>query len=199
MLEELQVAGPESVLAMLRIPGLGPKKAAALYKELKVTTLDELKAACESHRVRELKGFGEKTEQMILPGIDFAGEAEQADVLGRGRRARAESLARLAARLARREAGRMAGSYRRGRETVGDLDFLVDRATWPRDGPPGRVRRMCSSVSPAATRRCRSAWATACRSICASCPPSRSAPRCNTSPARRTTTSCSAAWRRIAA
>src|SRR5262245_11602699 len=59
MLVELQSQVPQSVLALLRIPGLGPKKAAVLFKELKITTLDELKEACQAHRVQKLKGFGE--------------------------------------------------------------------------------------------------------------------------------------------
>ena len=60
-LNQLLAEVPESVLALLRIPGLGPKKAAVLFQELKITTLGELKAACESGAVRELKGFGAKT------------------------------------------------------------------------------------------------------------------------------------------
>ena len=79
---------PASVLALLRIPGLGPKKAAALHKELGIKSLDDLKAACEAHNVRELKGFGEKTEATILAGLRFAASPEvermywaEADVL----------------------------------------------------------------------------------------------------------------------
>ncbi len=77
MLEELLAEIPESVLAILRVPGLGPKRAAQLYHELKIATLDDLRAACESHKVQELKGFGAKTEAAILQGLDIASEAEQ--------------------------------------------------------------------------------------------------------------------------
>src|SRR5215831_15589021 len=70
MLEELQAQVPQSVLALLRIPGLGPKKAAVLHKELGIKTLDELKAACQAHRIRTLKGFGDKTEAAILAGLE---------------------------------------------------------------------------------------------------------------------------------
>ena len=76
-LNELLKQVPNSVLAMLRIPGLGPKKAAVLYKELGVKTLDELKAACEAGRVRELKGFAAKTEQTILAGISIAASGQE--------------------------------------------------------------------------------------------------------------------------
>jgi len=124
MLEELLAQVPESVLAILRIPGLGPKRAAALYHELGVSTLDELRSACESHKVRALKGFGAKTEAAILEGIGLAAEA--------GRRmlwAEADQHAQAIADHLRRckaiQRFEPAGSYRRGKETVGDLDFLA--------------------------------------------------------------------------
>src|SRR5208283_1013837 len=77
MLEELKQQVPDSVLAMMRVPGLGPKRAAMLFNQLKVTSLDELRAACEAHKVRELKGFGAKTEDSILAGLQFAVEADK--------------------------------------------------------------------------------------------------------------------------
>src|SRR5688500_15209092 len=58
MLQELRAEVPESVLALVRIPGVGPKKAAALSKQLGIKTLDELRAACEAGSVRKIKGFG---------------------------------------------------------------------------------------------------------------------------------------------
>lgn len=129
-LEELQSKIPQSVLAMLRIPGLGPKKAAVIYKELGIATLEELREACQQERVRALKGFGAKTEQTILNGIDLAATAEQrvywakADQLVARLRDHLESVAGLD-RLT------FAGSYRRGKETVGDIDILTvaDSAT----------------------------------------------------------------------
>ena len=77
LLTELRSAVPESVLHIMRIPGIGPKKAAAMHKELGIRTLDELKASCEAGQVRALKGFGAKTEEMILKGIGIAATAEQ--------------------------------------------------------------------------------------------------------------------------
>lgn len=127
LLEELRSQVPSSVLAMLRIPGLGPKKAAVLFKELNVTTLDELKAACEAHRVQSLKGFGAKTEQTILAGLSIAQQADE-------RIYWAEADAHVTALVKHLKACtgvrqiEPAGSYRRGRETVGDLDLLVDSA-----------------------------------------------------------------------
>src|SRR5208283_1608302 len=72
LLEELQAQVPNSVLTLLRVPGLGPKKAAALFKELNVSTLEQLQAACEAQQVRKLKGFAAKTEEAILAGIAMA-------------------------------------------------------------------------------------------------------------------------------
>ncbi|MBI1248069.1 DNA polymerase/3'-5' exonuclease PolX [bacterium] len=123
-LEELQKQIPQSVLAMLRIPGLGPKKAAVIYKELGIATLEDLKQACEDERVRALKGFGAKTEQMILSGIELAATAEQriywakADQLVSRLREHLQSAPGV-------EKIDFAGSYRRGKETVGDIDVLT--------------------------------------------------------------------------
>ena len=126
MLDELRARIPPGVLQMLRVPGLGPKKAAALFKELGVSSLAELRAACEAQRVRALKGFGAKTEATILAGLDFA-QSEQnqrlywseADVIAQRLREHLNGMKGLK-RL------EFAGSYRRGKETVGDLDILVD-------------------------------------------------------------------------
>ena len=63
MLDELKAEVPESVMAILRVPGLGPKRAAQLHRELNVASLGELAEACHSHKVRDLKGFGGKTEE----------------------------------------------------------------------------------------------------------------------------------------
>src|SRR5262245_51317285 len=123
-LEELKKQVPDSVLALLRIPGVGPKKAAALHKQLHILTLEQLKAACEAGQVRELKGFGEKTEQVILQGISIAAQANQrlywaeADQIVQELREHlrgCKSIQQL----------EFTGSYRRGKETIGDLDILI--------------------------------------------------------------------------
>jgi DNA polymerase (family 10) len=124
MLDELLAEVPESVLAMMRIPGLGPKRVAALHKELHVQTLDELRAACQSHRVRDLHGFGAKTEEAILAGLDFAAHAEERVLWAEADQSVQEILAHMRGCAALAEIA-PAGSYRRGRETVGDLDFLA--------------------------------------------------------------------------
>jgi len=123
-LNELLAEIPESVLAIMRIPGIGPKKAAAVFHQLGVKTLDELKTACEAGRVRDLKGFGAKTEKTILDGIAIAATAGQrmywaeADQIAQELREHLRSCKSI-------EQLELAGSYRRGRDTVGDLDILA--------------------------------------------------------------------------
>jgi DNA polymerase (family 10) len=126
LLEELQAQIPHSALEMLRIPGLGPKKAAALFNELKITTLDQLRAACEAGEVRKLKGFGVKTEETILAGLPFATSQELIRMYWSEAHVIAQQLREhlLACRSVKQL--EIAGSYRRGKETVGDLDILVE-------------------------------------------------------------------------
>ncbi len=124
-LEKLLSEVPPSVLALLRVPGLGPKKAALLHKELGVNSLDDLRAACEQQQVRDLKGFAAKTEETILQGLAIAEQAES-----RTRWVEADEVATALLAHMRKVEGLtqmdMAGSYRRGCETVGDLDLLVE-------------------------------------------------------------------------
>ncbi len=124
LLKELLAEIPESVLAILRVPGLGPKRAAQLYHELKVATLDDLRAACESHKVQDLKGFGAKTEAAILQGLEIASEAGRRILWIEADGHVQEILAYMNGCPAVEKIA-PAGSYRRCRETVGDLDFLV--------------------------------------------------------------------------
>src|SRR5215470_10202894 len=69
--EDLKKKTPAGLFAMLRVAGLGPKKVKALYDELGIDDLDKLKAACEKGQVAKLKGFGAKTQEKILEGIEF--------------------------------------------------------------------------------------------------------------------------------
>jgi DNA polymerase (family 10) len=124
LLQELAAKTPPSVLVLMRVPGVGPKKAAVLYKELQVGTLEQLKAACDAHRVRDLKGFGEKTEQKILEGLSIAETVDDRIYWATADEFVQSLLSHLRACQAVDQA-EAAGSYRRGRETIGDLDLLV--------------------------------------------------------------------------
>jgi DNA polymerase (family 10) len=124
LLEDLLAEIPESVLALLRVPGLGPKRAATLYRELDISTLDQLREACQSQRVRQLIGFGEKTETTILQGIEFARLAGQRFYWAEVDAVAEDLRGHLASCRAIRQI-ELAGSFRRGKDTVGDLDVLV--------------------------------------------------------------------------
>ncbi|MFG0287803.1 MAG: DNA polymerase/3'-5' exonuclease PolX [Rhodopirellula sp. JB044] len=123
-LVELRESVPEVVIAMSRIPGLGAKKAAKLHEELELNSLDDLAAACREGKVAAIKGFGKKTESSILDGLAIAKAASEriywanADVI----------VANLTEHMKNCETisqMQWAGSYRRRRETVGDLDLLA--------------------------------------------------------------------------
>lgn len=125
MLDDLKSQLPESVLGLLRVPGLGPKKAAVLHKELGLVSLDMLRAACEADQVSGLKGFGKKTQETLMAGITLAEQATDRIYWKAADEIVGELRAYLQAEASVRQL-EPAGSYRRGKETVGDLDFLVD-------------------------------------------------------------------------
>jgi DNA polymerase (family X) len=124
MLEELLAEVPESVLAILRVPGLGPKRASILFHELNVASIDQLREACQQHRVRDLKGFGAKSEATILQGLDIAAEADRR-MLWADADKHVQSILSHMQSCRAIEKITAAGSYRRCQDTVGDLDFLA--------------------------------------------------------------------------
>lgn len=123
-LEELKARFPPGVVQMLRIPGLGPKKVAALFKELGLDTLEALKQAAEQGRIEALKGFGKKTEQSILEGLALLAEAGQRAHLADAK-PEADAIVADLQQLQSTKQAIVAGSFRRRKETVGDLDVLV--------------------------------------------------------------------------
>ncbi|WP_459557466.1 DNA polymerase/3'-5' exonuclease PolX [Lacunimicrobium album] len=124
MLEELKAKVPVGVVQMLLLPGIGPKKVAQLHKELGITSLAQLKQAAELGGVASLKGFGKKTEQTILEGIASIDQQGVrfylADVVPL-----VEQIAADLSKVAGVSRISPAGSVRRRKETIGDLDLLA--------------------------------------------------------------------------
>jgi len=121
--EKLRQQTPPGLLALLRVPGIGPKKVKALREALNIESLADLRAAAESGRIAKVKGFGPKTEANILEGITFI------ETSG-GRILQHEALA-LATPILEWVRGRpeairseICGSLRRRAETIGDIDIL---------------------------------------------------------------------------
>ena len=123
-LDELREELPVDMAALTSVEGVGPKTVGALYEELGVTTLDELEDAAESEQIREIKGFGPKTEENILENIPFAREAQKRNRLGDARPVADAALAYLADIEAVSKV-EVCGSIRRWKDTIGDVDVLV--------------------------------------------------------------------------
>ena len=117
---------PPEVVAFLRLPGLGPKTAARIWRELGVTTLVELREAAESERLRTLSGLGARSEEKILKALaaGVGADEEKRGVLGTGLPAVLAVVAELRAHPAAIEVSE-AGSVRRRKETFRDLDMIA--------------------------------------------------------------------------
>ncbi|WP_435069446.1 DNA polymerase/3'-5' exonuclease PolX [Haloplanus sp. C73] len=132
-LEELRQDLPVDMAALTSVEGVGPKTVGTLYEALGITTLDELEAAARDGEIQSVSGFGPKTESNILENIPFARQSQERELLGDARPI-AESVrdylrdADPVAEVA------IAGSIRRWRETIGDVDVLVAS-----DDPDGAV------------------------------------------------------------
>jgi DNA polymerase (family 10) len=126
-LERLRKEVPPAVTELLRIPGLGPKRVKTLWHDLEIQTLEQLLRAARNGRIRELHGFGAKTEERILA----AAQAHLTQAKRYKLSVAAQYAQGLIAWLAKTEGVQrveVAGSFRRMRETVGDLDILVAAA-----------------------------------------------------------------------
>jgi DNA polymerase (family 10) len=123
-LEKLRKKTPPTITELLKIPGLGPKRVRALYHELDVHTLEQLARAARDGRIRKLPGFGEKTEQTILEAISAHVEKQARFKLAVAAQY-AEPLRKYLKKISGVNQAVLAGSYRRFKETVGDIDILV--------------------------------------------------------------------------
>ena len=123
-LNELRRQVPEAAVKMLRIPGLGPKKVALLLQELKIISLDMLRAAAEGGKIAGIKGFGKKTEQLILEGLPMAEHAGERVYLAEAKILADAIVADLRTMSSVKQCD-VAGSCRRRRETCADLDVLA--------------------------------------------------------------------------
>jgi DNA polymerase (family 10) len=121
---KLRARIPDGLIALLEVPGLGPKKIQALRKELAVESPEQLEAACRAGRVAGLAGFGEKTQAKLLEGLANRAAYAKRHLWWDAAAVAGPIIAGLRA-LAPVKRAEAAGSLRRGAETVGDLDFIV--------------------------------------------------------------------------
>ncbi|WP_316743696.1 DNA polymerase/3'-5' exonuclease PolX [Streptomyces sp. MK7] len=128
--EELRAKIPAGVRRLTAIPTLGPRKACVLHEELGISSVDELADAIHAERLRDLKGFGPKTEENILHGIELLQSAEDRVLLDVALDLADDVVAELS-RVTGCRRCTYAGSLRRFRETIGDIDVLA-AATRPK-------------------------------------------------------------------
>ena len=122
--DELHKKVPDDILEMLSIPGLGPKKISVLVKELDITSIRRLERACREDKLIGIKGFGVKTQENILKGIEFKQKSGERHLLNVGlvNASRLFEYFREEKSIQKIE---IAGSLRRFRETIKDIDILV--------------------------------------------------------------------------
>ncbi len=123
--DELKKKYPIDFKELTRVQGLGPKKIIKLYRKLGVKDLESLKEALSGHRIMKLEGFGEKSEAEIEKGLGFLESSKGRLTLGQAL-TEAESLAAKLRESKLVYRVEIAGSLRRMRETIGDIDILVD-------------------------------------------------------------------------
>jgi DNA polymerase (family 10) len=123
--EKLRERVPPAALDMLRIPHLGPRTVARLVNDLGLRSLDELRAAAESGQLAKVKGLGSKTAATILQGIDMVQQREKRVLLSEALRSAENLLESLRQHAPGVRQGSYAGSLRRARATIGDLDLLA--------------------------------------------------------------------------
>lgn len=126
-LEEIRAQFPPKILELMTVPDLGPKKARALFEQLGVGSIEDLEKACQEQRVRTLKGFGQKTEEKLINGLQVAKRA--ASTGGRKRLGdvlpQADALLEWIKQAPGVKRASLGGSVRRQKETVADVDIIA--------------------------------------------------------------------------
>jgi DNA polymerase (family 10) len=124
--ERLRREVPPSLITLLAVPGLGPRTAGELWRELGIATLSDLEAAARAGRLRQVKGISERTEARILDGLSELEARPAVRMHMAEARVAGERLGQLIQSFPDVRSVLLAGSVRRRRETVGDLDLLVE-------------------------------------------------------------------------
>jgi DNA polymerase (family X) len=119
---------PETILQLLDLQSLGPKKVAFLWKEFKAGSVADVEKLAKEGKLRDLAGFGEKSEQNILKAVEVFKKSSGRFLISRGEEAAISIMAHIQKAGKGVESVTPAGSLRRGKETVGDLDLLVTLA-----------------------------------------------------------------------
>ena len=133
MHEELRAKVPSGVLEMLRIQGLGPRKIKTLYEKLHIKSIAELREACEKQRLRSLDGFGSKTEENILKNISHLERNSDKHLYPQALES-AEKIVALLKQIKGVQQCDYAGSLRRRKEIIGDIDILMSAPDKLRNG-----------------------------------------------------------------
>ena len=120
---------PETILQLLDLQSLGPKKVAFLWKEFKAGSVADVEKLAKDGKLRDLAGFGEKSEQNILKAVEVFKKSSGRFLISRGEAAALALMAHIQKAGKGVESVTPAGSLRRGKETVGDLDLLVTLAS----------------------------------------------------------------------
>ena len=122
--EEFKKGLPVQMDDLVRVEGVGPKKVKILYQKLGIKNLKDLERAAKKHQIAPLFGFGEKTEKNILQGLEFLKRDKGRSLISEIKPVAMEVLGKLE-KLKEVERVSLAGSLRRGKETIGDVDFLA--------------------------------------------------------------------------
>ncbi|MCE9625575.1 MAG: DNA polymerase/3'-5' exonuclease PolX [Deltaproteobacteria bacterium] len=120
----LRQAIPPGLLELLKVSGLGPKKARILHRDLDINSLGELEYACKENRLLDLKGFGAKTQEKILKGIEMLKKSAGRFLFDVAYR-QAQELLAFVKKDPKVQRAEIAGSLRRCKETIGDIDILA--------------------------------------------------------------------------